>query len=148
MSIPEPVPVSPRTDSPLPQTEPAQSVLADPVAPEAVTAELAEHAQPATSAVPRTRTRIGMAWVAACSAGGIAILLLVFMVQNSESVPVSFLWMTGSTSLGLMLLIAAVSGAVITLILGTARILQLRRLVRRNSAEQAPAADAVPQRIE
>lgn len=38
--------------------------------------------------------------------------------------------MTGSTSLALMLLIAAVGGILLTLVLGSARILQLRRAVR------------------
>jgi uncharacterized integral membrane protein len=38
--------------------------------------------------------------------------------------------MTTSTSLAMALLIAAVGGILLTLILGTARITQLRRLVR------------------
>ena len=38
--------------------------------------------------------------------------------------------MTGSTAPALMLLIAAVGGILFTLILGSARILQLRRAVR------------------
>jgi uncharacterized integral membrane protein len=52
------------------------------------------------------------------------------MIQNTHTVQVTFLGMTGSTSLALMLLIAAVGGILLTLILGSARILQLRHTVR------------------
>jgi len=79
--------------------------------------------------VPRTRT--GTAWVGVCVAAVISIALLTFMVQNTRRVEISFLWMDTSTSLALTLLIAALGGVFVTLIVGTARILQLRRLVRR-----------------
>lgn len=88
--------------------------------------------------IPRTRT--GMAWLAACTAALISIALIVFMVQNTATVPVYFLWMTGNTSLGLMLLIAALGGIVVTLILGSARIIQLRHVVRRNAKRSRDAA--------
>jgi uncharacterized integral membrane protein len=58
------------------------------------------------------------------------VALIVFMVQNTHTVQVTFLGLTGSTSLALMLLIAAVGGILLTLVLGSARILQLRRAVR------------------
>jgi uncharacterized integral membrane protein len=86
------------------------------------------------SAEPRQQvraTRAGRLWVGACGAALIAVALIIFMVQNTHTVAVSFLGMTGSTSLALMLLIAAVGGIVLTLLLGSARILQLRRAVRR-----------------
>jgi uncharacterized integral membrane protein len=79
--------------------------------------------------VPRTRT--GTAWVGVCVGAGIAIALLIFMAQNTRRVEISFLWMDTNTSLALTLLIAAVGGVLLTLIVGTARIVQLRRLVRR-----------------
>jgi uncharacterized integral membrane protein len=86
-------------------------------------------AQPAvTQPVPRTRT--GAAWVGVCAAIVVAVALIVFMLQNTHSVEISFLGMTTSTSLAMALLIAAVGGILLTLILGTARITQLRRLVR------------------
>mgnify|MGYP003458345587 CR=1 FL=1 len=75
-------------------------------------------------------TRAGAAWTGVSAAALIAILLIVFLVQNTHQVEVEFLWMSTSTSLALMLLIAAVSAALITVILGTARIIQLRKLVR------------------
>ena len=80
--------------------------------------------------MPRTRT--GAAWVGICAAVVISIALIVFMAQNTGSVQISFLGMTASTSLALALLIAAVGGILLTLVVGTARITQLRRAVRRS----------------
>jgi uncharacterized integral membrane protein len=68
--------------------------------------------------------------VGVCAAVVIAVALIVFMLQNTRAVEISFLGMTASTSLAMALLIAAVGGILLTLILGTARITQLRRLVR------------------
>jgi uncharacterized integral membrane protein len=75
-------------------------------------------------------TRTGRVWVAACAAALITVALIIFMIQNTHPVQVAFLGMTGTTSLAVMLLIAAVGGILLTLILGSARILQLRRAVR------------------
>jgi uncharacterized integral membrane protein len=80
--------------------------------------------------VPRTRT--GAAWAALIAATLLAVLLIVFLVQNTHSTEISFLWMTTSTPLAVALLIAAVGSVLLTLIVGTARITQLRRLVRKN----------------
>jgi uncharacterized integral membrane protein len=89
---------------------------------------------PRPSTEPRQQvrgTRAGRLWVGACAAALITVALIVFMLQNTHTVVVSFLGLTGSTSLALMLLIAAVGGMVVTLLLGSARIIQLRRAVRR-----------------
>jgi uncharacterized integral membrane protein len=85
--------------------------------------------------VPRTRT--GSAWAALITAALIAILLIIFLVQNTRRTEISFLWMTTTTPLAVALLIAAVGSVLLTLVIGTARITQLRRLVRkpRDSAD-------------
>lgn len=80
--------------------------------------------------VPRTRT--GSAWVALIAAALLAVLLIIFLAQNTRSTEISFLWMTANTPLAVALLITAVGSVLVTLILGTARIAQLRRLVRKN----------------
>jgi uncharacterized integral membrane protein len=54
------------------------------------------------------------------------------MLQNTGSVEVTFLWMHGSLPLALALLIAGVGVAIAAMVIGTARITQLRRLSRRN----------------
>ena len=80
--------------------------------------------------VPRTRT--GAAWAALVAAALLAVMLVIFLAQNTRSTEISFLWMTTSTPLAVALLVAAVGSALLTLILGTARIAQLRRLIRKN----------------
>jgi uncharacterized integral membrane protein len=84
-------------------------------------------ASPASRA-PRTRTaaRFGI-----CVAALLFVALIVFMLQNTRSVEVSFLWMHGNLPLALALLVAAVGAAVVTMVVGAARITQLRRLSRR-----------------
>lgn len=87
------------------------------------------------SSQPRRRvrgTRTGRVWVGVCAAVLITVALIIFMIQNTHTVEVTFLGLTGSTSLALMLLIAAVGGILLTLILGSARILQLRHAVRKH----------------
>jgi uncharacterized integral membrane protein len=92
------------------------------------TPELAgEPAPPMT--VPHTRA--GAAWVALVTAALLTVLLIIFLVQNTRSTEISFLWMTTRTPVAVALLIAAVGSVLLTLILGTARIAQLRRLVRK-----------------
>jgi len=59
------------------------------------------------------------------------VALIVFMLQNTQLVLVSFLGMQGTVPLAVALLIAGVGVGVIALIIGTVRITQLRRRVRR-----------------
>jgi uncharacterized integral membrane protein len=79
--------------------------------------------------VPRTRT--GAAWSRICATALIFAVLIVFMLQNTRSVEITFLWMHGSLPLALALLIAAVGTAILAMVVGTARITQLRRASRR-----------------
>jgi uncharacterized integral membrane protein len=90
--------------------------------------------EPAAAPAPPARvrpTRTGAAWVALAVTTLLAVLLIVFLVQNTRSTEISFLWMTTSTPLAVALLIAAVGSVLLTLILGTARIARLRRVVRK-----------------
>lgn len=54
------------------------------------------------------------------------MVLIVVMAQNTRSVEVTFLWMHTS----LPLLIAAVGAPIMAVVIGTARIAQLRHLYR------------------
>jgi uncharacterized integral membrane protein len=83
-----------------------------------------KHTPPATNA--------GRFWVSLALATVLLVLLIIFIAENSRSVTVSFLGVHGHISLALALLIAAVVGAVVALLVGTTRILQLRREVRRH----------------
>lgn len=61
----------------------------------------------------------------------VAVVLIVFIAQNTQKVEVSFLGWDGNVPLAVALLIAAVCGAAIVLLVGTVRIAQLRRAERR-----------------
>jgi uncharacterized integral membrane protein len=88
-------------------------------------------ARPGSSAPPRA-TAAGRVWVALTVGVVLIVLLIIFIAENSDNVTVSFLGAHGRISLGLAMLGAAVVGALVTLLVGTTRILQLRREVRRN----------------
>ena len=87
------------------------------------------HAAQREGAVPRTRW--SAAWAGICAAVLAMVALIVFMLQNTRSVEVSFLWMHGTLPLALALLIAAVGAAIMTIVFGAGRITQLRLLARR-----------------
>ena len=87
---------------------------------------------PATSPASRVpRTRTGAAWFGICVAALLFVVLIVFMLQNTRRVQVSFLGMHGNLPLAMALLVAAVGAAILTMVVGAARITQLRRLSRR-----------------
>ncbi len=78
---------------------------------------------------PRGRPKA--AWTGVTIGVLVAILLIIFIAQNTRKVQVSFLWWDGNVSLAVALLVAAVSGAAIVLLVGTIRVTQLRRAERR-----------------
>jgi uncharacterized integral membrane protein len=80
--------------------------------------------------LPSTRT--GATWFGICAAALLFVVLIIFMMQNTRSVEVNFLGMDGSLPLALALLIAAVGAAILTMVVGTARITQLRRQSRQS----------------
>jgi uncharacterized integral membrane protein len=63
------------------------------------------------------------------------VVLIIFMLQNTGTVDVHFLWMDGSLPLALALFIAGVATTIVATTIGAARMTQLRRLVRRNRTE-------------
>lgn len=82
----------------------------------------------ASEAPPRTRT--GIAFGTLIAGAIVLILLLVFILENTQSIKISFFGASGHLPLGVALLLAAVGGALLVGIVGTARIVQLRRHVR------------------
>jgi uncharacterized integral membrane protein len=79
----------------------------------------------------RTRTATAFSGVAA---GTIVFLaLLIFILENTETVKINFFGASGRLSLGVALLLSSVAGALIVAILGAARIAQLRRRARQQS---------------
>ena len=79
----------------------------------------------------RRPTRIGAAWVALIVAAIVLIFLLIFIVQNSGPVQVRYFGFEGTMSLGVAMLFAAVAGALTAGLLGTVRILQMRKRAKK-----------------
>lgn len=65
--------------------------------------------------------------IAIVSGAIILVLLLIFILQNSQRVSLQFLVLDGRVPVGVAVLLAAVAGALVVAIAGGARILQLRR---------------------
>jgi uncharacterized integral membrane protein len=87
--------------------------------------------KPSAPPAPKVpRTRAGAAWVGICTVAVTSIVLIIFMLQNTGRVEVNFLWMQGSVPLALALLVAGVGVGIVAMVIGTARMTQLRSLVR------------------
>jgi uncharacterized integral membrane protein len=99
----------------------------------ATTAPAAQARRPEKA--PR-QTLAGRVWVALACAAILLVLVIIFIAENSHSVTVSFLGAHGHISEALALLIAVVVGIVITLLIGSARIVQLSLQVRRERRRQ------------
>ncbi|MCP2343137.1 LapA family protein [Actinomadura rupiterrae] len=100
---------------------------------------------PASNDRPRSVpvSRTSAAWAGLWAAAVVLIVFIVFLLSNTGRVQISFAGLHGDLPLAVALLIAMVTGIVVTLILGTARITQVRRLARRrrtgDQAGQQPA---------
>lgn len=106
-----------------------------PTAPQLVTFESTTTASPKRRRVPRTR--MSSAWLGICVAAVAFVALIVFMLQNTRSVEVTFLWLHGSAPLALALLISAVAASILAMAVGIVRMTQLRRIARRQPTEGA-----------
>lgn len=95
---------------------------------------------PAASVHTPPRTRAGTTWVLACIAVLVLVALIVFLAQNAGATKISFFSLHGRFPLAVALLTSAVAGCLLTLMLGSTRILQLRRVVRRRRRDDRAAA--------
>lgn len=88
----------------------------------------------ASSPDPLRGSRTSGFWAAVIVFALILLLLAIFILQNTQSVRISFFGWEGSAPLAASLLIAAVAGAFVVASAGAMRILQLRRRVKRGRA--------------
>jgi uncharacterized integral membrane protein len=111
---------------------PADSSLPpEPELPADAEATLAEHT------VEPTRT--SMVWTMVGIGVVLLVAILVFILQNGQRVRVRFLMVDGTLQLGVALLFAALLGAMLVLVAGAARVLQLRVVARRHRrTDQGP----------
>jgi len=137
----------PRAAPPPGEAPPAQPALKNQPAPEN-TPQVPPQQAPSTAAphpLPQhriKRTRTSGIWVAMGFFGVVLLLLLIFILQNGTQVSVSYLGMHGHLPLGVALLLAAVSGVLLVVLAGAARISQLRATARRHRKVDAKRAAA------
>jgi len=117
-----------RTDKPPATAEPTVP------APSPVPDARAEGSPPAPALPHHTikRTRISSTWAAITCFAVLLLLLLIFILQNSRSVDVSYFGAHGHLPLGVALLLSAVAGVLLIALPGSARIMQLRIIARRH----------------
>lgn len=87
---------------------------------------------------PRKRalpaSRVGRTWTALLPTAAVVVLVLIFVLQNLRRSDVTLLVWSGRLPLGVALLASAALGGVAVFLLGSVRILQLRRLARRSGS--------------
>jgi uncharacterized integral membrane protein len=107
-----------------------------PPEPEAVAPSSAQPTLPQHTVEP---TRTSMVWTMVSIGVVLLLAILVFILQNGQRVRVRFLMANGTLPLGAALLFAALLGALLVLVAGAARVLQLRVVSRRHRrADQGP----------
>jgi uncharacterized integral membrane protein len=96
---------------------------------------------PAASVSEVKFTRTAALWSALIVGFLILTILLIFIAQNTDSTSFAFLGWRWSLPAGVAILMAAVSGGLVTVLAGAARIFQLRRAAKKNlkAARQGPA---------
>ena len=91
-----------------------------------------DNTPPPESAVKYTRA--ASLWTSLTMGFLILIVLLVFITQNTASAQFAFLHWHWSLPLGVAILLAAIGGGLLTVLVGTTRIYQLRRAAKKNLA--------------
>lgn len=77
-------------------------------------------------------TRAAALWSSLIIGFLILILLLVFIMQNTDSTTVNFFAWQARLPVGVAVLLSAVGGGLLAVAVGTARIIQLRRAAKKN----------------
>jgi uncharacterized integral membrane protein len=92
--------------------------------------------KPGAEPAPDERfARLSGAWTSVLFGLLVVLLVLVFILQNQQTVELSFLVFHGQLPLAVALLFAVILGALIVLALGGALIARLRRPVRRGQRQ-------------
>ena len=120
---PQPATQTPRLDAP-PQPDTAPSPQAGP-----------EQSAPPPHKIKHTR--ISGLWVAVGIFALVLLFLLIFILQNSRGVDISYLGAHGHMPLGVALLLAAVCGALLAILAAAARMAQLRSTARKHRRADA-----------
>ncbi|AKE41467.1 hypothetical membrane protein [Corynebacterium kutscheri] len=92
---------------------------------------LVPESAPAPAKPQVKKTFAGGTWTALIVGALLLILLLIFIMQNQQSVTLEFFTWQFSVPAGVGTLLAAITGALIMALVGGVRIIQLRRQIRK-----------------
>jgi uncharacterized integral membrane protein len=139
-------PEAPDTDRFAAQTPQAPTVPEQPGPPPGQVAPVKPaNAQAAQQYEKVRRTKISGLWVGVTVAAIVLLVLLVFIIENSQTVDVGFFGAHWHLSLGVAMLLAAICGVLLVAIPGYGRIIQLRRVLRR-AAKPVPGRHTTPEK--
>ena len=120
----------------MPEQIPNQAGTAGTLPPPSANGSAPPTAPPPMAAAPvrrrRLRTSISSVRTALIVSVLALIVLVVFIIQNADAVKISFFGAQVRVSLAVALLIALIAGALLMAAAGTARITQLRMVMRRD----------------
>jgi putative membrane protein len=85
---------------------------------------------------PLRQSTVSSAWIGVVIVTLVLVLLVIFILQNRQSVKVSYFGFSGSIPLAAAMLISAVAALVIAAVAGTMRIWQIRRRVRHDKTRR------------
>lgn len=113
---------------PLPPLPPDAEVV--PAAP--VDTEHDKATPPMLRNAAKKHTRASALWTALAAGFVILVLLLVFIMQNTDTATIHLFGWAWQLPIGVALLLGAIAGGVLVFLIGTVRILQLRRAAKKN----------------
>ena len=93
---------------------------------------------------PVAPSRLGGLWTALISGAIVLLLLLIFILENSQQVGIAYFGAHGHLPLGVALLLAAILGILLVVIPGVGRMVQLRMAARRHARRAQAAPGAAP----
>jgi lipopolysaccharide assembly protein A len=120
-------------------------IMSQPTAPHGTTSTLpppsangsAPPPPPSPAPRPRLHTRISGMRTGLIAGVAALIVVVIFIIQNAHAANISFLGVHLVLPLALALLLAAIAGALLMAAAGTARITQLRRIMRRDGRKSS-----------
>ncbi|MDO5662563.1 MAG: lipopolysaccharide assembly protein LapA domain-containing protein [Brachybacterium sp.] len=102
--------------------------------------------EPATDEVTTGGSRTGGVWAALILGAIVLIMLLIFVVQNSARTNFEYITWTFALPLGVAMLLAAIAGALVMALVGSVRMFQMSRTIKKLRKNEAQIRKALRDR--
>lgn len=80
---------------------------------------------------PNNHSRVGTTWLSLAVFAVILLLLVIFILQNNDDVAIKYFGWSGNVPFGVSIILSAIIGAILTLLIGSIRIWQLKMAARK-----------------